>query len=106
MLIGELPCEIIAVEVDKSYLTEYIATDDQLYAPAFRKLLDVIEERLESSNQPGMLMVDARSDLHSSVQTHNAIGCGFARGLTGAWHCSHAIDPRAVRGTSSHESVH
>lgn len=68
MLIGELPCEIIAVKVDKSYLTEYIATDDQLYALAFRKLLEVIEERLESSNQPGMLMVDARSDLHSSVQ--------------------------------------
>jgi len=49
-------------------LTEYIAAEDQLYALAFRKLVDMVENLLQQTNQFGMLMVDSRSDLHSSVQ--------------------------------------
>lgn len=67
-LVAILPCEVIAVQVDKRYMTEYIATDDQLYALAFRKLADMVEDILEQGNEFGMLMVDSRSDLHSSVQ--------------------------------------
>lgn len=67
-LIAALPCEILAVQVNKEHLTEYIAAEDQLYAMAFRKLVDMIENLLQQTNQIGMLMVDSRSDLHSSVQ--------------------------------------
>lgn len=67
-LIAALPCEILAVQVHKEYLTEYIAAEDQLYALAFRKLIDMIDNLLQQVNQIGMLMVDSRSDLHSSVQ--------------------------------------
>lgn len=67
-LIAVLPCEILAVQVNKVHLTEYIAAEDQLYALAFRKLVDMVENVLQQTNQFGMLMVDSRSDLHSSVQ--------------------------------------
>lgn len=67
-IVAELPCEIVAVQVDKRNLTEYIVTDDQLYALAFRKLVEMVEKVLEQRMEPGMLMVDSRSDLHSSVQ--------------------------------------
>ena len=67
-IVASLPCEIVAVQVNKTHLTEYVATDDQLYALAFRKLVDSLENVLERTNQTGMLMVDSRSDLHSSVQ--------------------------------------
>lgn len=67
-VIAELPCEIIAVQVHKGHLTEAIVAEDHLYALAFRKLVDMMERLLEAGNQTGMLMVDSRSDLHSSVQ--------------------------------------
>lgn len=67
-LIASLPCEILAVQVHKEYLTEYVAAEDQLYALAFRKLVDMIENLLLQTNQFGMLMVDSRSDMHSSIQ--------------------------------------
>lgn len=67
-LIATLPCKILAVQVHKKYLTEYIAAEDQLYALTFRKLVDMIENLLQQTGQIGMLMIDSRSDLHSSVQ--------------------------------------
>lgn len=67
-LIAELPCDIAAVQIDKGVLTEYVASDDQLYALAFRKLVEMLESRLTKSDELGMLMIDARSDLHTSVQ--------------------------------------
>lgn len=67
-LVADLPCTIVAVQIHKDYLTEYVSSDDQLYALAFRQLVDMLEGVLAQNHEVGMLMVDARSDLHSSVQ--------------------------------------
>lgn len=67
-MIADLPCDVVAVQVHKGVLTEYVASDDQLYALAFRRLVDMLESRLSERNELGMLMVDARSDIHTAVQ--------------------------------------
>lgn len=67
-LVAGLPCDIVAVQFNKEFRTDYIASDDQLYAVAFRQLLNMIEDKLTRSDDIGMLMVDSRSDLHSSIQ--------------------------------------
>jgi hypothetical protein len=67
-LMAALPCRVLAVQVHKGHLTDYIEADDQLYALAFRRLVDMVENVLEQGTDTGMLMVDSRSDLHSSVQ--------------------------------------
>lgn len=69
-LIAELPCLIFAIKVDKPDLPEYVSSDEHMYRLAFGRLLDEIETELNKRNinDHGMLMVDMRSDLHSSVQ--------------------------------------
>jgi hypothetical protein len=64
----ELPCEIFAVGVNKHALTEYVKTDEALYRLGFSKLLENLNQFLIEQELRGMLMLDARSDLHSSVQ--------------------------------------
>lgn len=74
-LIAELPCLIFAVKVNKKDLPEYVSSDDQMYRLAFWRLLDEIELELNKGNinENGILMVDARSDLHSSLQDRRLI---------------------------------
>lgn len=72
-VIATLPCRIFAVQVDKRELPEYVASDDMMYRLSFSRLLDEIESELEHLNQPGMLMLDMRSDLHSSVQDRRIV---------------------------------
>lgn len=72
-LIADIPCQIIAVQVDKRLLTEYIRSDEQLYRLAFSRLLEEVDRELSLYNQPGMLLVDSRSDLHSSIQDRRLI---------------------------------
>lgn len=72
-VISALPIAIYAVQVNKVQLTEYVAAEDQLYALAFRRLLELLNEQLDKQNQFGMLMMDSRSDLHSSVQDRRLI---------------------------------
>jgi hypothetical protein len=72
-LIADIPCQIIAVQVDKRLLTEYIRSDEQLYRLAFSRLLEEVDRELNLYNQPGMLLIDTRSDLHSSVQDRRLI---------------------------------
>ena len=71
-LIARFRFTILAVQVAKRDLPEYIATPNDLYRIAFWRLLDEIEHLLEAQGeqgeQEGLLMLDARSDLHSSVQ--------------------------------------
>jgi len=69
-MIAELPCLIFAVKVNKQDLPEYVSSDEQLYRLSFWRLLDEIEMELSrgSLDERGLLMVDMRSDLHSSVQ--------------------------------------
>jgi hypothetical protein len=72
-LITNLPCQITAIQVDKRDLPEYIETDEYLYRLSLWRLLDEIELALAQENQPGMLLFDMRSDLHSSVQDRRLV---------------------------------
>ncbi|PKM03374.1 MAG: hypothetical protein CVV17_04555 [Gammaproteobacteria bacterium HGW-Gammaproteobacteria-7] len=72
-LLASLPCRVFAVQVDTRHLPEYVASDPDLYRLAFWRLLEEIDAHLEREHQPGMLMVDMRSDMHSSVQDRRLI---------------------------------
>ncbi|MFQ5859006.1 MAG: DUF3800 domain-containing protein [Anaerolineae bacterium] len=72
-LIADLPCRIITIQVDKRDLPDYIGSDDDLYRLAFWRLLEELETELDNLDQPGMLMVDMRSDMHSSVQDRRLV---------------------------------
>lgn len=74
-LIAELPCLIFAVKVNKQDLPEYVSSDEQMYRLSFWRLLDEIEIELNQRNiaENGLLMVDTRSDLHSSLQDRRLI---------------------------------
>jgi len=67
-LLMSLPCRVFAVQVDTRYLPEYVASDQDLYRLAFWRLLEEIDAHLERAHERGMLMVDMRSDMHSSAQ--------------------------------------
>lgn len=67
-LVAGLPCRIFAVQVDTRHLPDYVASDSDLYRLAFWRLLEEIDGQLEREHESGMLMVDMRSDMHSSVQ--------------------------------------
>lgn len=72
-LIAKIPCRVFAVRVDKRDLPDYVGSDSDLYRLAFWRLLEELEEEMEHLDQPGMLMVDMRSDMHSSVQDRRLI---------------------------------
>ncbi len=72
-LISHLPGPIFAVQVDKRDLPDYIGSDSDLYRLAFWRLLDETDAELDRINQPGMVMVDMRSDMHSSVQDRRLV---------------------------------
>jgi len=67
-LIAQLPCHIFVARVDKRDLPEYVASNADLYRLAFWRLLNELEFALAGADLPGLLMMDMRSDLHSSVQ--------------------------------------
>ena len=69
----EFPCQIFAVQVDKRSLPEYVATDSDLYRLAFWRLLEEMEDFLARSEEHGMILLDMRSDMHSSVQDRRLI---------------------------------
>lgn len=72
-LLASLPCRVFAVQVDTRDLPDYVRTDTDLYRLAFWRLLEEVDGELERADQPGMLMVDMRSDMHSSVQDRRLI---------------------------------
>ena len=72
-LLADLPCRIMAVQVDTRDLPEYVASDTDLYRLAFWRLLEEIDAELDRMGDSGMLMVDTRSDMHSSVQDRRLI---------------------------------
>lgn len=72
-LLANTPCKIWSVQVDTRDLPEYISSDSDLYRIAFWRLLDAIETELTQIESPGMLLLDARSDLHSSVQDRRTV---------------------------------
>lgn len=71
--IAALPCRVIIIRADKRDLPESVETEDHLYRLVLWRLLDEIERELEEFGSSGMLMIDARSDLHTSVQDRRVI---------------------------------
>jgi hypothetical protein len=71
--ISESPLRVLAVQADKRDLPETIGSDVELYRLTFWRLLDEIDGELRRLNERGMLMVDMRSDMHSSVQDRRLI---------------------------------
>jgi len=68
-LLAGLPCQMFVVRFDKRWVTkDGQTTPDHLYGWAFRALLDTLHDFLDASGEHGMLLMDARSDLHSTVQ--------------------------------------
>jgi len=72
-LLADFPCSIFTVQVDTRDLPEYISTDTELYRIAFWRLLDAIEADLVTQDRFGMTLMDARSDLHSSIQDKRTV---------------------------------
>lgn len=72
-LIAELPVRVFSVQVDKRNLTEYVGSEADLYRLAFWRLLDELDLELRQGPDTGMVMLDMRSDLHSSVQDRRVI---------------------------------
>lgn len=72
-LIGALPVDITAVVVDKRELPPTIETEEQLYRGAFWQLLDAIMGILREEAKLGLLIVDSRSDLHTSIQDRRLV---------------------------------
>jgi len=74
-LVAELPCQIFAIKVRKADLPEYVSSDEQMYRLSLWRLLDDLERELANRNtgEAGILLVDTRSDLHSSLQDRRLI---------------------------------
>lgn len=71
--IAGLPCGVIVIQADKRHLPESVETEDHLYRLVLWRLLNEIERELEEFQSSGMLMIDARSDLHTSVQDRRVV---------------------------------
>jgi hypothetical protein len=89
-MVAELPCRLMAVQVDKLSLTEYIDTDG-LYRLAFWRLLEEINNTLITQKDIGMVMIDMRSDLHSSIQDRRMLDA-YREWLAGKHGDSHIIE--------------
>ncbi len=72
-MVAELPCEIMAVQLDKRRLTQNVCSQDQVYRLAFTRLLDDVDAQLGRLERRGMLLVDAQSDMHSSIQDQRLV---------------------------------
>lgn len=72
-LIHSLPLNLFTVVAHKLSLPDSIRSDDHLYRVAFHQLLDMISKFLAKSDEYGLLLVDARSDLHSSIKDRRLI---------------------------------
>ncbi|BCX04829.1 MAG: hypothetical protein KatS3mg053_2767 [Candidatus Roseilinea sp.] len=72
-LIVRLKLPLWVVQVDKRDLPEFVETDTDLYRLAFTKLLSLLQVELGLREEIGTVILDARSDLHSSVQDRRLI---------------------------------
>jgi hypothetical protein len=64
---------LIAVQVDKRYVRDSLASNEDLYRIAFWRLLEDLEKHLNQFEVSGLLMMDARSTLHTSVQDRRTL---------------------------------
>ena len=72
-MLEKFPCQMFTVQVDKRLIPGYVETNSDLYRIAFWRLLDELDGFLVNKNTPGMLLLDMRSDMHSSVQDRRVL---------------------------------
>lgn len=72
-VLDKLPCQFFVVQVDKRLLPSYIETDSDLYRVAFWRLLDELDQFLSQKSEQGLLLLDMRSDMHSSIQDRRVL---------------------------------
>lgn len=72
-MLQKFPCQMFVVQVDKRLLPPFVETDSDLYRIAFWRLLDEIDHFLTEISSEGLLMLDMRSDMHSSVQDRRVL---------------------------------
>lgn len=72
-MLDAIPCKIFAVSFDKLAMKGQIFSEEEAYRITFSHLLDDINCYLRTISDQGMLIIDARSDLHSSVQDRRLI---------------------------------
>ena len=65
--VAELPCKVVAVIADKRHLPTHMDSVS-LYRMAFWRLLSELKAQFQPRGDQILLMMDSRSDLHSSVQ--------------------------------------
>ncbi|MBI5369306.1 MAG: DUF3800 domain-containing protein [Planctomycetes bacterium] len=70
---ARLPLELLAVVVRKAALPPQIATEADLYRVALTRMLDEVDTLCSQKQDMGLLMMDSRSDLHSSVQDRRVV---------------------------------
>ncbi len=123
-LIAKLPCQIFAIKVSKRDLPEYVSSDEQMYRLSLWRLLDELEREMTDRNafETGILLIDTRSNLHSSLQDRRLIDAykdwaenkkstrfvelpwfgfsAFYAGLQLADFCAYMIDLAANEGAS------
>lgn len=72
-LLKELPCHICAVSLNKSLMKDLIFSEEDAYRITFSRLLERLNEALQQICDHGLLLIDSRSDLHSSVQDRRLV---------------------------------
>ncbi len=74
--LGQLPCHILAIKINKKLLKNSPATidnDTKLYGFAFYYLLEELNSFMKTSNETGIIFMDSRSTLHTAVQDNRVI---------------------------------
>ncbi|HFE67050.1 MAG TPA: DUF3800 domain-containing protein [Chloroflexi bacterium] len=72
-MLRKFPCRMFVVQVNKQLLSPFVETDSDLYRIAFWQMLDEIDRFLGAVSSDGFLMLDMRSDMHSSVQDRRVL---------------------------------
>ena len=72
-MVASLPIRIFAVRVAKRSLPSTVGSEDDMYRLAFWRLLQLLQVELETIGRRGLLLLDSRSDLKSTVQDRRMI---------------------------------
>ena len=72
-LIKQLPCYILAIQLDKNRVLSRQIGYNEMYRLGFWGLLDLIKDYLIKSQKIGLMLVDSRSTQSSSVQDRRLI---------------------------------
>jgi hypothetical protein len=72
-VLNRMPCQVFAVSFNKLAMQNQISSEEEAYRITFSCLLDKMNTFLQECSDQGLLLMDSRSDLHSSVQDRRLI---------------------------------